>query len=67
MPSHNTYHLTWVSLTLDEGYLLRATPPDLGHVLAPLGRHPDLRRVLLGILNSAKIKIICVFKISLSL
>ena len=21
MPSHNTYHLTWVSLTLDVGYL----------------------------------------------
>ena len=24
MPSRNTYHLTWVSLTLDEGYLLTA-------------------------------------------
>ena len=29
MPSHNTYCLTWVSLTLDVGYLLTATPPDL--------------------------------------
>ena len=29
MPSCNIYHLTWVSLTLDEGYLLMATPPDL--------------------------------------
>ena len=29
MPSHNTYHLTWVSLTLDVGYLLKATSPDL--------------------------------------
>ena len=28
MPSRNTYHLTWVSLTLDEGYLLTAAPPD---------------------------------------
>ena len=24
MPSHNTYHLTWVSLTLDVGYLFTA-------------------------------------------
>ena len=31
MPSCNTYRLTWVSLTLDEGYLLTATPPDLEH------------------------------------
>ena len=42
MPPCNTYHLTWVSLTvdvgyllqallltLDEGYLLTAAPPDL--------------------------------------
>ena len=28
MLSHNTYRLTWVSLTLDEGYLLTAAPPD---------------------------------------
>ena len=26
MPSHNTYHLTWVSLTLDVGYLFTAAP-----------------------------------------
>jgi len=26
MPSHNTYHLTWVSLTLDVGYLFMAAP-----------------------------------------
>ena len=25
-PSHNTYHLTWVSLTLDVGYLFTAAP-----------------------------------------
>ena len=36
MPSLNTYHLTWVSLTLDEGYLLTAAPPDLEHEVAPL-------------------------------
>ena len=26
MPSCNTYHLTWVSLTLGVGYLFTATP-----------------------------------------
>ena len=36
MPSLNTYHLTWVSFTLDEGYLLTATLPDLGHGVPPL-------------------------------
>ena len=58
MSSHNTYHLTWVSLTLDtllgvsphgcsskaqpllltldEGYLLTATPLDLERGIAPL-------------------------------
>ena len=38
MPSYNTYHLTWVSLTLDEGYLLTAPLPDLQREIAPLGR-----------------------------
>ena len=57
MPSCNTYHLTWVSLTLgmgvslhacsskaqpllltlDEGYLLTGTLPDLLRGIAPLG------------------------------
>ena len=57
MPSYNTYHLTWVSLTLDvgvslhscsskvqpllltldEGYLPTAAPPDLECGIAPLG------------------------------
>ena len=37
MPSCNTYHLTWVSLTLDEEYLLTATLPDLQRGIAPLG------------------------------
>ena len=36
MISRNTYHLTWVSLTLDVGLLLSATTPDLGHGIAPL-------------------------------
>ena len=29
MPSRNTYHLTWVSLTLDMGYLFMAAPAKL--------------------------------------
>ena len=37
MPSCNTYHLTWVSLTLDDGYLLTAAVPDLPRWIAPLG------------------------------
>ena len=37
MPSCNTYSLTWVSLTLDEEYLLTAVPPDLEWGVAPLG------------------------------
>ena len=36
MPSHNTYRLTLVSLTLDEGYLVTAAPPDLESGVAPL-------------------------------
>ena len=37
MPPCNTYCLNWVSLTLDEGYLLTTTPPDLECGIAPLG------------------------------
>ena len=67
MPSCNTYHLTWVSLTLawgissrllqpllltlDEGYLLTTTVPDLQRGIAPLGppvpAQPRLLRLLL--------------------
>ena len=36
MPSCNTYRLTWVFLTLEEGYLLMAAPPDLECGVAPL-------------------------------
>ena len=70
MPSCNTYHLTWVSLTLDvgvsiqgysskaqpllltldEGYLLTATVPDLQRGIAPLG---PLQPPLLGMLLAA--------------
>ena len=49
MPSHNTYHLTWVSLTLDVGFLFngcssKAQPLllalDEGYLL--MATHPDL-------------------------
>ena len=51
MPSCNTYHLTWVSLTLDKGYLVTATPPDLECGVAPLAppgpaQPPPLGRVV---------------------
>ena len=36
MPPRNTYHLTWDSFTLEEGYLLTDTPPDLERGVAPL-------------------------------
>ena len=48
MPSCNTYRLTWVSLTLDEGYLLTATPPDLERGVAPLGPPVPAQPPLLG-------------------
>ena len=42
MPSHNTYHLTWVSLTLDVGYLFRAAPAKRSHRSLPWMRLPLL-------------------------
>ena len=48
MPSHNTNPLTWVSLTLNEGYLLTAIPPDLGRGVAPLGPPAPTPPPLLG-------------------
>ena len=35
-------------LTLDEGYLLTTTPPDLEHGVAPLGPPASLQPLLLG-------------------
>ena len=35
MPSCNTYHLTWVSLTLDVGYLFIASPANCNHCSLP--------------------------------
>ena len=48
MPSCNTYRLTWVSLTLDEGYLLTTAPPDLERGIAPLGPPAPAQPLLLG-------------------
>ena len=72
MPSCNTYHLTWVSvslgvgylfmaapakqvllLTLDEGYLLTTTLPDLQCGIAPLGPPMPAQPLLLGLLLPA--------------
>ena len=64
MPSCNTYHFTWVSLTLGVeylftaapakhircslGYLLIATIPDLQHGIAPLGPPVPVQPLLFG-------------------
>ena len=48
MPSCNTYRLTWVSLTLDEGYVLTTAPPDLERGIAPLGPPAPAQSPLLG-------------------
>ena len=47
-PSRNTYHLTWVSLALDKGYLFMAAPPDLKLGVAPLGPSAPVQLLLLG-------------------
>ena len=51
MPSCNTYHLTWVSLTLDVGYLFTAAPAKRSHCSLTLDEGylltaalPDLQR-----------------------
>ena len=51
MPSHNTYHLTCVSLTLDLGYCFMAAPAKCNHCSLPWTRGyfliaapPDLER-----------------------
>ena len=38
MPSCNTYHLTWISLTLGMGYLFTAAPAD---ILKPYSQKPS--------------------------
>ena len=49
MPSLSAYCLTWVSLTLDEGYLLTAAPPDLECGVAPLSPPGPAQPLLLGL------------------
>ena len=51
MPSCNTYRLTWVSLTLDVGYLFTAAPAKRSRCSLPWTKgylltttHPDLER-----------------------
>ena len=53
MPSCKTYHLTWISLTLDEGYLLIAPVPYLQSGIAPLGPPVPAQPPLLGMLLPA--------------
>ena len=48
MPSCNACRLTWVSLTLEEGYFLTAAPPDLEFGIAPLGPPAPEQPLLLG-------------------
>ena len=48
MPSSNTYHLTLVSLTLDEGYLLTTALPDFQPGIAPLGPPAPMQPPILG-------------------
>ena len=48
MSSISAYNLTWVSLTLDEGYFLTAVPPDLEHGIAALGPPAPMQPPLLG-------------------
>ena len=47
MPSLSAYRLTWVSLTMDMGYLLLVTTPDLGCEVALLG-HSCTTQLLLN-------------------
>ena len=48
MPSRNTYRLTWVSFTLDKGYLLTAAPSDLERGVAPLSPPAPMQPQLFG-------------------
>ena len=49
MPSPGTYHLIWVSFTLDSGFLLTAAAPDLGH--GGISSWPPLLRLLILFLS----------------
>ena len=53
--SHNTYHLTWVSLTLDVGYLFTADPARCSRCSLPWTRLPlltlNVEQLLLAVLH----------------
>ena len=48
MPSCNTYHLTWFSLTLGVGYLFTAAPAKHSHCSLPWTRGISLRNLYAG-------------------
>ena len=47
IPSRNNYHLTWVSLTLDVGYLFTAAPAKCSHCSFPWTRGISSQQPLL--------------------
>ena len=55
MPSHNTYHLTWVSLSLEVAYLFTAAPAKHSHCSLPWTRSPlltlNVEELLLALLH----------------
>ena len=57
MPSRNRYHLTWVSLTLDVGYLFMAAPEKRSHTSLPWTVVSDkMARVNVDILGISELK-----------
>ena len=60
--SRNTYHLTWVSLTLDMGYLFMAAPAKHSHLLTldkgylHTAAPPDLERGVAPFCPSAPVQ-----------
>ena len=57
MPSCNTYHLTWVSLTLNVGYLFTAAPAKLSRCSLPWTRGISSRPPLLTLNMKIKSKV----------
>ena len=53
MPSCNTYHLSWVSLTVGVGYLFRAAPAKHSHCFLPWKRGISLPLPFLTLAQAA--------------